>query len=783
MKTIKKYAALFCALCTILAVTGCDNNLFEPSQPAKLAGKNALVLNISNGSPAGRTIAPKLDRTGFDKYEIEVFHHNETTNPVYEGELEGTHTTIIELREGAYDVYVKGYNDSKLIAEGKHPNVTLANGYPTEINIELVPVMTAGNGTFSWDLTFDASITAASMQIVNGSTHANVGDAVNVKTTAEGTNNTLAAGEYDVVFTLTFGSQVVVWTERLHIYRDLESVFEFHFDDLRTESLAQRIENLIKENDPDNILVHGINEQHFELLGIHGVDSLNIEPLCETIEWVSSLAASVDIALIRLHNFENLYHGEEALKTAISALPKNGTTITGITISGDKTTVSIAGTSIEITGYTISAATITGISVTGGQLVYFQHYSTTVNFTEQQNFAVTATLSYGDPATLDSSAYTITSATINFATTGTVKITVTLNENTTIKDEFDIEIVALDSITLDSTAVPKNYYQFIPATVSLSELTVTGHWGDTPHILNANEYTHGNLELNVAAAGTPKIEIDYHGKKADIDVTVHALNSIKLKGADELAEAPFPAAIKGLLTGGDIEVVGTYANSTTHVLNDYINFDEATITVVPEDIVLGNPADYTVTFTWKTFTCNEYSFTYNDKTPIVTGISVSGDLGKFYQFISAFSRTGVVVTAHYSHGGADAVVTTASFDSKEYSNTTAGAKKIYVEYQGHHAEYEVTIIKLEGIEVEGLISQGDDANLADLDEDPTADEILTMITSVKAVYEGGEHKENITASITAANIEINDTDKVIIVRWHNTDEAFTSFPYTIADDE
>ncbi|MCL2175795.1 MAG: bacterial Ig-like domain-containing protein [Treponema sp.] len=774
----KKYAALFCALCTILAVTGCDNNLFEPVNSAR---KNALVLNISNGSPAGRTIAPTLDRVGFDKYEIEVFHHNETTNPVYEDELKGIHSTIIELREGTYDVYVKGYNDSKLIAEGSRLNVTLANGNPRDIDIVLVPVMSNGTGTFSWNLTFDASITAASMQIVNGRTHANVGDAVNVKTTAEGTNKTLAAGEYDVVFTLTFGSQNVTWTERLHIYKDLESVFEFHFDDLRTESLAQRVEDLITAKTGN--LVHSINEKHFELLGIHGVDSLNIEPLCEVIEWVVDLKTSVDIALIKLHNFENIYHGEDDLKAAIRALVKNGTAITGITISGDKTTVSIAGTSIEITGYTISAATITGISVAGGQLVYFQHYSNTVNFTGQQNFAVTATLSYGDPATLDSSAYTITPATIDFAKAGTVKITVALNGNAAIKDEFDIEIVELSSITLDSAKVLKDYYQFIPATVSLSELTVTGHWGDAEHGLNANEYTHSNLELNVAAAGTPKIEIDYYGKKADIDVTVHALSGIKLNGPAELAEAAFSNAIKGLLTGGNIQVVGTYANTTTHVLNDYIDFDDATITVAPEAIVPGVSNTFAVTFTWKTFTCNEYSYTYNDKTPIVTSISISGDFGKFYQFISAFSHNGVVVTAHYSQGKADEVVTTASFDSKEYSNTTAGAKKIFVTYQGHNAEYDVTIIALESIEVEGLITEGEDANLTDLEEAPTKEKILELITSVRAVYERGGHKEDIKSSITADNIEIDETAKTIIVHWHGTNEAFASFPYTLADDE
>ena len=821
----KKYTALFFALCTVLlVVSGCMNELVGPSQQQPAAGKGILVLSVSDGTSSGRTIAPDAGLT-FDKYDIKVFNKGTTSPAVASVELEGrTHSTMFELRRGEYDINVKGFkvvdaaDPSKdiLIAEGSK-SVTVLNGATSSYTIMLAPSMTGGDGTFAWNLTFDDAIDAALMTIFDSAGEETDFVDVNVKTRNQD-SETLEAGEYDVVFKLTFGSQDVEWKERLHVYKDLESKFTYKFEDLRIETIAERIEAVIKGTSST-----GINENHFIIAGIHGVTSANVTAVLGAIEWFRDIGTSVDIALITLHNFNHPYHGEDDLKNTINSLVANDTELV---ISVDTTnleaTVTIKDTakSITITGFSITDADITSLAVAEGTGVrlYYQYYSNALDFSELE---IEATFSHGPPRVVDFDSLIVTYDPISFDPTdpesfntpGVIQVTLTVDDgdndpSNDIYDNFAIEIAAFDRLVLGDSGVNKDsYYQYIPATVNLASLVVTGYWKEADetehhHTLNNAQYTVNGLHSvtgasltvsDVATADVKPISIVYHDstKAEGFNVTVHPLAGIKLVGPQNYADAPNTETIKAKVQDGTIAVHGTFdlGNLNTHVQtipHEHNDFTSAAVTIAPPNVVEGKPQEYTVTFVWNDFTCTEFKWTYNDTTPILDRIEVTGTPGKFYQFITDFNSTGMTVTTRWTHDSSkDADVTTSgnvTFNSEStYDKEVAGSVKIDVEYTPaggasgtFNGEYYVTVIELEDIIVTGL------DNLGSFSSHPEKAAIREKITKVEAVYEDGETAIDITSSISNNNIIIDEDNTTVTVNWNQKTKTF-SYSISVPD--
>ena len=770
MKTIKKYAALFCALCTILAVSGCDNNLLKPTLPE---GQGAIVLSI--GGSASRTIAPS-NVGAIDKYVVGIYLHG--GDLVEERELVGFESGLFFLRDGAYDIFVEGLVGNNVVAEGEQLNVAVAHGTTIEVNIELVPALSGGNGTFAWNLTFDANITAAMMKI--GSR-----ESINVFEN-KNADETLPSGEYNVVFTLSYGTATVEWTERLHVYRYLTSTFVHTFEDLRLETLADRIQALIVAK-----TFAGITEQHFELLGVAGVTNGNLSDVLGAIEWVSDLKSSVDIALIDIHNFNNAYNDIADLKNAIIAVVKNTTITAGdITVSGTETltaTLTIGGKTVTITGFTINSAAITSIvlGLTNVQQNYFQFYSTALNYA---NLVVTAKHEVGEDGTVDSNDYTITTtpSIIAFDTAQTIKVTVTLTANSAITADYDIVILPLESISIVHTAVTKDYYQYIPATVNLTNLVVTGHWKDAeekdhPHTID--DYTPTGATLDVNTADDQTITITYHEKPATFDVTVHELVSIKVTGSEAYAEAPTSANIKTAISNNIILVTGTYEDTTPHVLNAYVNDADVTVTPVP-----GQGQEYTVTLTWNNITCSEFKFTYNDTTQVLQSLSVSGNFGKYYQYFSGWGLAeGLIVTTNWSNDESRAkstevgnIAADAQYNSDDFNNQIPGDYTIYVTYNGEHGtangSYDVTVIPFGEIVLNGDIH--DSGKFNNLPSVPDRNFVMDLIDSIQASYENGEHFEWILRSDLEVEISSVEDGGSITISWKGHAYS-TTFIYTL----
>ena len=351
MKTkFNRYAALFFTLCTVLLViTGC-NNIFEPL-PTIVKGKSVLILNVSDNSPFGRTIKP--EGITFDEYDVKIFTHGaDLEDPDVEPLIDDTFSpgapiVIDTLGNGDYDIYVDGLMNSVVIAKGHVLNVQLRPGSPTQgmitIPIELAPLM-EGTGTFSWNLTYDRSYLKSGEMVVQtpdgdvvvltgtSGDHDFIRDILDTQTGDHG-SETLDAGEYEVVFTLGFGDtqveETVIWTERLHIYKNLDSPFVFEFIDLRASTLEKELERRIREKTPGQAPA-GVVWQHFDLLDIEGLDENDFATAMNAIVWVKDLKTSVDIAILKIipnTSWDTYFHSEVEIANALNTHTRNGLVI------------------------------------------------------------------------------------------------------------------------------------------------------------------------------------------------------------------------------------------------------------------------------------------------------------------------------------------------------------------------------------------------------------------------------------------------------------------------
>ena len=801
MKTkMKKYAALFCALCTVLVVISGCGNLNDPYSLPQRGGEGTLILNISDGSSNGRTIVPAP--IAFTQYRVTIKNHG-TQDEAYTKDYNPGDPIFIELPNGYYDVFVDGLVGEAIVAEGKESNVQLSHGNPRNITIALAAIMNNGEGTFAWDLTFHGSITAAVMQIKQQG--ANVGASVDVKANNTGSNATLTldAGQYEVLFTLTVGGKTIIWSEDMHIYRGLTSIFEYEFEDLSSETLAKTVENAIKAENTT-----GITQNHFILLGIDGVTGSNVNALLGAIEWVEDLATSVDIALIRIHTWA-AYHEEADLVDAINAVMKNGTEVEVDDVTVDPVALTatflIEGKTITISGFTFTDAKIIAIEVgTKDQqkdyFKYYQYYSTPDDLDElAAALAVMATYSKNlesgsNKAPID--LYTISPGfeTINFDTARRVEFTVTATgTDPLVTTTFEIDILPLRSITTNEASLAieelrRDYYQYIEDEVDLEEVVVTGHWGSADNLIDHEITGKIGVELygippyfDFDIADEHTITIIYHDKETEIKVTVHPLVSLVIPATSDSNTIPTEASIKDLITSGSLLVKGDYdiddEYDGIHAFNAgfvALIIDDIGVTLTPVSTVA--PLTYNAQLTWNrtaplpAIVSNECLITVT-ATPVVDHITVVDESGPFYQYVTDFNSDGVTVWAHYTLGkpsedvtdDADTNIVCAS--TSDVFKTESRQHTVNVTYGSVSTSYTVMVIGLTDLVIEGV------ANNDVYSDDPTEEQVLTKVTNIEAVYADEFKKSDIGKD--DITVTVNAALKTITIRWHQKSNVYS----------
>jgi len=417
---IKKYAALFFALCTVLLVmSGCMDELVKSLPIAE--GKGLVSLSISDGSTNGRTIMPAYV-PNFGSFRITVYHNagGETGYVVVPGYKDFAYTNPIPLDEGSYKIEVKAYTDAahtNLAGEGEtETDVVVKQGATVSRHITVRPLQN-GNGTFEWELTFDASITAATMNIgaIDGL------QGIDVKASAGKGTKSVPSGYHKVTFNLT--GPDVEWIEELLIYDSMVSKFTHAFGNLNSKALTDIIEAVIKKTDTTSEITY----HHFDIAGIQGVDETNDTALLSHISWVRDLATSVDIALIKLGLAAEQYESEEEVDEAILGFVSNSTVIANIAFPSTTSallTISGLDEKVTVTGFSI-VSTITSFTVNVGG----EHQAVTLTNMKGNNTS-RILVSHGYQQTQTAghqsaySSFKIDLGTRKLAEFGTVKVTV-----------------------------------------------------------------------------------------------------------------------------------------------------------------------------------------------------------------------------------------------------------------------------------------------------------------------------------------------------------------------
>jgi hypothetical protein len=230
-----KFLALLSVICFLLF--GC-NNLLEPPKNAE-AGKGSFSLSV-DGVRTGRTILPVDDIpvTDFAVYTLEFFTTGTTTNPVVsENRTNANLSESVLLDAGTYDLHVTAYSDAEKTepaAFGILEGIVIGAGAAVSKSVTLTALTEEGTGTFSWDISYPADVSSASMTITplgETGTAAQTLSFTGATPDAETEDSlTLNAGYYRVVFNLSkTGGQIATHREILHIYKDRESAFSYTF--------------------------------------------------------------------------------------------------------------------------------------------------------------------------------------------------------------------------------------------------------------------------------------------------------------------------------------------------------------------------------------------------------------------------------------------------------------------------------------------------------------------------------------------------------------------------
>ena len=222
-------AATFAAF-LLLLLPGCQNPLQQRNRG------DLGTVSLRFGGPEGRTIRPPTPYAGdFARFEL-VFTSGGGTSLEPLVWDDGRTYGDVELAVGQWSLEVSafiGADDTEPSATGVSGTFTVGAGGHTPIVVPLFPFYDGGTGTFAWNLELDPMITMATMSVYPyGAAIAAWGPSYlrgGPDTVGYDGETGLPAGRYIVVLTLDDGERTITVTEALHVYRNLESLFDYFF--------------------------------------------------------------------------------------------------------------------------------------------------------------------------------------------------------------------------------------------------------------------------------------------------------------------------------------------------------------------------------------------------------------------------------------------------------------------------------------------------------------------------------------------------------------------------
>jgi len=205
-------------------------------------GQGYFSYSQDEDSAKSRTILPETITSDFKIFSFEFFASGAAVNPVLS--IDKTYSNLtdpVALNAGVWDLRITAYfDDLKTLpaAWGILNNIVITSGQLTSKNVSLFPFSDPDSeGVFSWDIDYPASVDTAYISItplfaadMNQMQYYFTGP---LKSAHKKDSIPLMTGHYRFTVVLRSSANALraVRTDVLHIYKNMESVFEFVFTD------------------------------------------------------------------------------------------------------------------------------------------------------------------------------------------------------------------------------------------------------------------------------------------------------------------------------------------------------------------------------------------------------------------------------------------------------------------------------------------------------------------------------------------------------------------------
>ncbi|MCL2808668.1 MAG: hypothetical protein FWD24_01240 [Treponema sp.] len=217
----------------------------EPLDITQSDGMGYVRLIIADEN--SRTIKPPTPSP--NRYTV-IFFTAGTSDEVLRGDRTNLSASTFYLPFGSYDVEIEGYINNVLLLKGKETGINIAVGAGVDRTVSLNAIIDIGSGsqgTFSWNISFPANVTVATMRIIPLDSSLNQINSQEIpynfitNPSSRISSVLLDVGYYDVVFELSRGNDytTIERLEVLHVYENLLSHFPFTFTNEHFSQLPQ----------------------------------------------------------------------------------------------------------------------------------------------------------------------------------------------------------------------------------------------------------------------------------------------------------------------------------------------------------------------------------------------------------------------------------------------------------------------------------------------------------------------------------------------------------------
>ncbi|ULQ59680.1 hypothetical protein K7I13_14680 [Brucepastera parasyntrophica] len=219
MKYSIKRFGIYGILLALVVLAGCMNPLIStPDGISQDSSKGKLSLSIGTGD-SSRTLLPKQ---AFTKYVLSFVSDGLPTQS--DITLTGKNSAVVELEPATWDITATGYvmiNGTEYPAAANTVTETISAGSAKSVSIDISAAQNAGNGYFTYSVSYPSHVSYASLQLLKLSDYSLVTSADLLSDPAD--TLAVAPGFYLMRIYLATNAEGAYRTEVVHIYSNMET--------------------------------------------------------------------------------------------------------------------------------------------------------------------------------------------------------------------------------------------------------------------------------------------------------------------------------------------------------------------------------------------------------------------------------------------------------------------------------------------------------------------------------------------------------------------------------